>query len=262
VLANPNIQNGSMNHCGVGPAGPALSALKQPILKLQTAQNSETLAVMAGTIPNDRRVIAETGAAARVAAIVEPVLGDLGFRLVRVRLTGLNGLTLQIMAERPDGTMSVEDCEAASRGLSPVLDMEDPIEHAYNLEVSSPGIDRPLVRPSDFTRWAGYEAKIDMTAPIDGRRRFRGVLRGLEDEAVVVERLDAGPDEVARVLLPLNELAEAKLVLTDALVSETLKRSKAKLSETEQQSGDAAPPVGRPGKTNESRGVNHGRQRQ
>jgi ribosome maturation factor RimP len=136
---------------------------------------------MPAAMPNDRRVIAETGPAARVAAIVEPVLGDLGFRLVRVRLTGVNGLTLQIMAERPDGTMSVEDCEAASRGLSPVLDMEDPIERAYNLEVSSPGIDRPLVRPSDFTRWAGYEAKIDMTVPIDGRRRFRGVLRGLED---------------------------------------------------------------------------------
>jgi ribosome maturation factor RimP len=217
---------------------------------------------MAGTTTNDRRVIAETGTAARVAAIVEPVLGDLGFRLVRVRLTGLNGLTLQIMAERPDGSMSVEDCEAASRGLSPVLDMEDPIERAYNLEVSSPGIDRPLVRPSDFARWAGYEAKIDMTVSIEGRRRFRGVLRGLEDEAVVVERLDAKPDEAARVLLPLSELAEAKLVLTDALVTETLKRSKAKLAEAVPQADDAAPPPSRPGKTNDSRGVNHGRQRQ
>jgi ribosome maturation factor RimP len=217
---------------------------------------------MAGTTTNDRRVIAETGTAARVAAIVEPVLGDLGFRLVRVRLTGLNGLTLQIMAERPDGTMSVEDCEAASRGLSPVLDMEDPIERAYNLEVSSPGIDRPLVRPSDFTRWAGYEAKIDMTVPIEGRRRFRGVLRGIEDEAVVVERLDAKPDEAARVLLPLSELAEAKLVLTDALVTETLKRSKAKLSLAEERAGEAAPPAGRPGKMHDPRGVNDGRQRQ
>src|SRR5262245_1452595 len=217
---------------------------------------------MAGTIEDDRRVITETGTAARVAAIVEPVLGDLGFRLVRVRLSGLNGLTLQIMAERPDGTMSVEDCEAASRGLSPVLDMEDPIERAYNLEGSSPGIDRPLVRASDFTRWAGYEAKIDMTVPIDGRRRFRGVLRGLEDEAVVVERLDARPDEAARVLLPLGELAEAKLVLTDALVTETLKRNKAKLSQAEEQAGEAAPPPGRPGKMQDPRGVNHGRQRQ
>jgi ribosome maturation factor RimP len=216
---------------------------------------------MPATMPNDRRVIAETGPAARVAAIVEPVLGDLGFRLVRVRLTGVNGLTLQIMAERPDGTMSVEDCEAASRGLSPVLDMEDPIERAYNLEVSSPGIDRPLVRPSDFTRWAGYEAKIDMTVPIDGRRRFRGVLRGLEDEAAVLERLDAKPDEPARVLLPLNELAEAKLVLTDALVSETLRRSKAKLNEAEQPPAEPAP-ARRSGTINDSRGVTHGRQRQ
>lgn len=175
----------------------------------------------------DRRVIGETGVAARVAAIVAPALGDLGFRLVRVKVTSQNGCTVQIMAERPDGTMTVEDCEAASRGVSPVLDLEDPIGRAYHLEVSSPGIDRPLVRANDFERWAGYEAKIDTVAPVGDRRRFRGILRGLADGAVRLERLDGKPDEERELRLPLSDLAEARLVLTDALVTEALKRGKA-----------------------------------
>jgi len=104
----------------------------------------------------DKRLITESGVAARVAAIVEPVIGDLGFDLVRVRVTPTNGCTVQIMAERPDGTMSVADCETVSRAISPVLDLEDPITQAYYLEISSPGIDRPLVRASDFERWTGY----------------------------------------------------------------------------------------------------------
>ncbi len=129
------------------------------------------------------RLIAEQGVAARVAAIVEPVLGGMGYRLVRVKISGLDGCTLQIMAERADGTMTVEDCEAVSRALSPVLDVADPIERAYRLEVSSPGLDRPLVRRSDFERFAGHQVKIELATAIDGRRRFRGLLLGVDGQA-------------------------------------------------------------------------------
>ena len=123
----------------------------------------------------ERRLIIEPGVAARVAAIAEPVLENLGYRLVRVRVSGLEGCTVQIMAERPDGTMTIEDCEIVSRALSPVLDVADPVERAYRLELSSPGIDRPLVRRSDFERYAGQVVKIEMAVAVDGRRRFRGV---------------------------------------------------------------------------------------
>src|SRR5215208_5777036 len=125
----------------------------------------------------DKRLMTETGVAARVAAIVEPVIQDLGFDLVRVRVTGTNGCTVQIMAERPDGTISVDDCETISRAISPVLDLEQPISQTYYLEVSSPGIDRPLVRASDFERWTGYEAKIELSLGLSGRKRFRGFIR-------------------------------------------------------------------------------------
>src|SRR5712691_12932660 len=125
------------------------------------------------------RLVAEQGTAARVAAIAEPVLGGIGYRLVRVKISGLDGCTVQIMAERPDGTMTVEDCEDVSRALSPVLDVADPIDRAYRLEISSPGMDRPLVRCSDFERFAGHQIKVEMAAAIDGRRRFRGVLLGV-----------------------------------------------------------------------------------
>ena len=150
----------------------------------------------------DKRLITETGVAARVAAIVEPVIEDLGFDLVRVRVTGANGCTVQIMAERPDGTMSVEDCETVSRAISPVLDLEDPIAQAYYLEVSSPGIDRPLVRASDFDRWTGYDAKIEMAVPLDGRKRFRGFIRGTEGGEVLVELPDVKEGEERMARLP------------------------------------------------------------
>jgi ribosome maturation factor RimP len=171
------------------------------------------------------RLISEPGRAARVAAIAEPVLAELGYRLVRVRVSGFAGCTVQIMAERPDGTLSIEDCEAASRALSPVLDVTDPIEGSYRLEISSPGIDRPLVRHSDFDRYAGHVAQVEMTVPIDGRRRFRGRLLGTEGDAVRIRRSDAAADGVD-VLLRIDEIMEAKLVLTDALISESLRRSK------------------------------------
>jgi ribosome maturation factor RimP len=175
----------------------------------------------------NERLIRETGVAARVAVIVEPVLGDLGFRLVRVKVTAQNGCTVQIMAERPDGTMNVEDCEKASKAISPVLDVEDPIERAYYLEMSSPGIDRPLVRLQDFTRWAGHVAKIEMEELTHGRKKFRGTLLGLDGENARLERDDVKDGAEDRiVLLPVADMAEARLVLTDALIEETLKRGK------------------------------------
>jgi ribosome maturation factor RimP len=187
-------------------------------------------------MPNEssQRLITETGVAAQVAAIAEPVVQDLGFRLVRVKLSGLNGCTVQIMAEREDGTMTVEDCEAVSRALSPVLDLEDPVERAYNLEVSSPGIDRPLVRVQDFERWTGYEAKIEMAAPVAGRKRFRGVIRGVMGDAVNLELPDVKEGEERLVRLPLSDLADARLVLTDELVRESLRRGSASQPEADQ----------------------------
>lgn len=172
------------------------------------------------------RLITDAGRAARVAAIAEPVLAALGYRLVRVRISGFAGCTVQIMAERPDGTMAVEDCEAASRALSPVLDVADPIEGSYRLEISSPGIDRPLVRRSDFDRYAGHVAQVEMQAPIDGRRRFRGELAGTEGDRVRIRRSDAPTGQNPEVLLPIDDMTEAKLVLTDTLISESLRKSK------------------------------------
>src|ERR1700761_6404799 len=163
---------------------------------------------------DEPRLITEPGRAARVAAVAEPVLAALGYRLVRVRISGLAGCTVQIMAERPDGTMSIEDCEAASRALSPVLDVADPIEGAYRLEISSPGIDRPLVRRSDFDRYAGNIAQVEMAAPVDGRRRFRGELIGTAGDCARIRRADAA-DENVEILLPIEEMTEAKLMLTD-----------------------------------------------
>jgi ribosome maturation factor RimP len=172
------------------------------------------------------RLITEPGRAARVAALAEPVLADLGYRLVRVRVLGAAGCTVQIMAERPDGSMAIEDCEAASRALSPVFDATDPIEGAYRLEISSPGIDRPLVRRSDFDRYAGHVAHIEMLAPLDGRKRFRGELLGTQEEYVRLRRTDPAAGDNPDVLLPIDDMAEARLVLTDALIAESLRRSK------------------------------------
>ena len=180
---------------------------------------------------SEPRLIVEQGVAARVAAIAEPVLIDIGYRLVRVRISGLDGCTVQIMAERPDGTMTVEDCETVSRALSPVLDVADPIDRAYRLEISSPGMDRPLVRRSDFERYAGHQLKVEMAVAIEGRRRFRGVLVGVEGLGVEgafarIRRDDAAPGEAAEALLAIEDMAEAKLVLTDALIAEALRRGK------------------------------------
>ena len=172
------------------------------------------------------RLIVEPGLSARLAALAEPVLADLGYRLVRVRVTGSDGCTVQIMAEKPDGTMLIEDCEAASRALSPVLDTADPVDRAYRLELSSPGIDRPLVRRSDFARYANHVAKIEMNVAAHGRKRFRGLLLGVEGDCARLKRDDAKPGEETDVLLPIEDMAEARLVLTDQLIAESLRRSK------------------------------------
>ncbi|MCB1478511.1 MAG: ribosome maturation factor RimP [Rhodobiaceae bacterium] len=169
------------------------------------------------------RIVREAGIDARVAAIVEPVINDLGYRLVRVRLSGRDGLTLQIMAERPDGEMTVSDCETVSEAVSPALDVEDPIDKAYNLEISSPGIDRPLVRRSDFARWQGHEAKVEMNVGIDGRRRFRGLLGPVAGDAVEIE--SEGEDGVAKVALAFDDMVDARLILTDKLIDAALGRT-------------------------------------
>jgi ribosome maturation factor RimP len=172
------------------------------------------------------RFIHEAGAAARVAALVEPALADRGFRLVRVVITGREGKTVQVMAERADGSLTIEDCETISRDISPLLDVHDPVSGSYRLEVSSPGIDRPLVRPSDFEDWSGYEAKIELKEPIDGRKRFRGMLQGFENGEVLIE-VDLGGEAGRNVLgLPVALVGEAKLVLTDDLIREALRRAK------------------------------------
>ncbi len=167
-----------------------------------------------------------------MAALAEPVIEDLGFRLVRVKCSGRNGFTVQIMAERDDGTIGVDDCEEISRNVAPVLDAEDPVDRAYHLEVSSPGIDRPLVRRSDFERWAGHVAKIELAEAHDGRRRFRGVLLGLKDETFGVRLEGVAAGEPDTVWIPVDLLTEARLILTDELIAASFKAAKRALAET------------------------------
>jgi ribosome maturation factor RimP len=178
---------------------------------------------------DEARLIEETGPARRVGAIVAPTLRDLGLRLVRVKISASDGCTVQIMAERADGAMSIDDCEKASVALSPLLDVEDPIRQSYRLEVSSPGIDRPLVRVSDFERAIGHEAKMEMERLIEGRKRFRGVIEGVEgtDDPRIRLRF-VGADGLAGLVdLRIKDMAGARLILTDALIREALRREKA-----------------------------------
>ncbi len=174
---------------------------------------------------SQERFIRESGLEATLASVVEPVLDDLGFRLVRLQILGREGKTLQIMAERPDGTISVNDCETISRQLSPVLDVHDHLAGSYRLEVSSPGIDRPLVRPSDFEDWVGYEAKLEVSEMVDGRKRFRGHIEGFADGEVLLE---VDLDQIGKTVLglPIALVSEARLVLTDELIREALSRAK------------------------------------
>ena len=197
---------------------------------------------------SEPRLIVEQGPAARVATIAEPVIEGLGLRLVRVKISGLSGCTVQIMAERPDGTMTIDDCETLSRALSPVLDVADPIERAYRLEISSPGLDRPLVRRSDFERHTGHTIKVEMAISVEGRRRFRGSLIGTEGDSARLRREQAASGEDSEVLLPIGDMAEAKVTLTDAVISESLNRGKTRLGETgdDKQTSEPKPKRARP----------------
>jgi ribosome maturation factor RimP len=171
------------------------------------------------------RFMRETGLAAEFAAIAEPVLEGMGYRLVRVLISGAVERIVQIMAERPDGSITVDDCETISKGLSPVLDVADPLSGKYRLEISSPGIDRPLVRPSDFEDWAGHEAKIELKEPVDGRKRFKGLLEGFEDSEVRMAA-EAGSLGIQHLGFPVDLIADARLVLTDELIRDALARAK------------------------------------
>jgi ribosome maturation factor RimP len=166
----------------------------------------------------EKRYIKETGLEARVSRIVEPVANDLGYSLVRIKITPENGCTLQIMAEDANGRFNITDCEKLSHDLSPVLDVEDPIDREYHLEVSSPGIDRPLVRRRDYERFIGHEAKIELSDMINGRKRFRGDIKSTDADSVTITLPDApgGTDPDHRLLFV--NIAEAKLVMTDKLM--------------------------------------------
>lgn len=168
-------------------------------------------------------IIGEAAEAARIRALISPTAEDLGFEIVRVRLLGGdNGRILQIMAERPDGTMNIEGCAELSRALSALLDVEDPIDASYELEVSSPGIDRPLTRPKDFENYAGFDAKLELQSPIDGRRRFKGKLEGVEGGEVLMRVQLEGKSETEVIGLAWHLLADAKLILTDELIRHDL----------------------------------------
>ncbi len=183
----------------------------------------------------DSRLARETGVARAVARIAEPLLEGMGYRLVRVRMAGD---VLQVMAERADGTLTIDDCVEITRALSPVLDIEDPVPGSYNLEVSSPGIARPLVRPEDFERHAGHEARIEMITPIDGRRRFRGRLEGYDAHSDEVRlfipapqagmKEEEGEEGAPEVLIGLgfDDIAEARLVMTEELLRASTERAR------------------------------------
>jgi len=186
----------------------------------------------------DDRIIRESGVDARVASVILPVLRGMGFRLVRVRLSGQNGLTLQIMAERNDGTMTVEDCEEVSRAVSPALDVADPIEKAYHLEVSSPGIDRPLVRKSDFSAWAGHLVKMETSILVADRKRFRGRIAEAGENDVLIERDQPAYGEEPSVRVPYETIAEARLMLTDDLIRDALSKDNKARKEARKRRGE------------------------
>lgn len=173
----------------------------------------------------NQRFVTESAQAGDIAALIEPVIEDLGYRLVRVIVSGRDGMTVQIMADRQEGDFGIKDCEVISNELSPFLDSHDPIPGEYHLEVSSPGIDRPLVRPSDFLAWAGFEAKLETCQPIDGRKRFKGRLAGYENDEVLLEIND---ETQGAVTIGLNKslIASAKLVLNDELLKAAGKPAK------------------------------------
>jgi ribosome maturation factor RimP len=199
---------------------------------------------------DEARLIEDSGASLRVGRVAAQVARDLGYRLVRVKISSAAGATVQIMAERPDGTMSIADCERLSQALSPAFDVEEPMAQAYRLEISSPGIDRPLVRQSDFLRAVGHDARVEMAVGINGRKRFRGRLVAVTpgpDGAAARMRLIAEDKSETEVELPIRAMAEARLVLTDDLIRAALRREKAALKDAK-RSGRRR--TGSDGKTN------------
>lgn len=174
----------------------------------------------------EKRFIREEGLAAEIASLAEPVLQDLGFRLVRVKVSRRDGITAQIMVDKPGGGVAIEDCALISRRLSPVLDAHDPVPSGYYLEISSPGIDRPLVRPSDFEEWAGFEARIELKELLAGRKRFRGILDGYENGEALIKMEIEGMEGPQIVGLPVDLIQEAKLVATDELIRASLRKPK------------------------------------
>ncbi|GEO85336.1 ribosome maturation factor RimP [Ciceribacter naphthalenivorans] len=184
------------------------------------------------------RIIVETGLDRRIAEIIEPVLVAMGYKLVRARLMNQNGLTLQVMAEKNDGTMTVVDCEEVSMAISPVLDVEDPVDKAYHLEVSSPGIDRPMVRISDFERWQGHIVKCETSILVDNRKRFRGKITEVDADGFTLERDQVAYGEEPRVKIPFNTLSEAKLILTDDLIRDALRADKLARAEAANQNDE------------------------
>ncbi len=194
-------------------------------------RGSKCLETEAQGVLDESRLIEETGVAARVAHVAQPVLSGLGYRLVRVKLSAQAGMKVQIMAERPDGSMNLNDCEIVSAALSPILDVEEPVKGAYRLEISSPGIDRPLVRVSDFRRAFAREARLEMTTGVTGRKRFRGWVGGVEGEGrtavLTLDRSDAKPGEAIKAVLLLRDVAEARLILSEALIRQSLRAAKA-----------------------------------
>ncbi|ARJ69359.1 ribosome maturation factor RimP [Paracoccus contaminans] len=169
-------------------------------------------------------LIAKTAIDRRLAEIIQPVIEGLGYELVRLRLQGGKTATLQIMADRPEGGINVDDCGAISVAVSAVLDVEDPLEDAYHLEVSSPGIDRPLTRLKDFATFEGYDARLETSQPIDGRKRFKGVLAGVDGSEVLLNIEERG--ETVTIGLNFDLLSDAKLLLTDELIALMLKERK------------------------------------
>ncbi len=218
-----------------GPGGdPLFFVAARPMVEL-TSPN----AAGAESALDEPRLIEDAGQAMRIGRIAAPVLRDLGLRLVRVKVSAAAGATVQVMAERPDGTMTIDDCELASEALSPVFDVENVMAQAYRLELSSPGIDRPLVRRSDFERAAGHEAKIEMATPLDGRKRFRGRIESVGDgpQGASLRLAVVAEDEKSEavVALPLAAMGEARLVLTEDLIRAALRREKAALKETKRR---------------------------
>ncbi len=217
---------------------------------------------------DEARLIQDSGASEPVSRIAAPVLRDLGYRLVRVKVSSAAGATIQIMAERPDGTMAIEDCERVSVALSPVFDVEEPMAQAYRLEISSPGIDRPLVRESDFARAVGHEARVEMAVAINGRKRFRGRLMSVApgpDGPAAKMTLIADDKSESEVELPIRAMAEARLVLTDDLIRAALRREKAALKDARRGPGrgtgtsqESRPGAGRKTRSNEPKAAARG----